>query len=120
GTDHVRDQQSTAKTAHDRGDHGSRAYETSRRGAHVRAPFLLKTRGADGCSGAPGAGHSPVPLQNPASWLWGPMNMAVAKPALRLNCTRRGKAAGTGLMSLLNDTGPSQAISILLVEDDAP
>jgi DNA-binding NtrC family response regulator len=48
------------------------------------------------------------------------MIMAVASrvPAVKLRC--RGKAAGTGLMNGLSDQGFSGAITILLVEDDAP
>jgi DNA-binding NarL/FixJ family response regulator len=47
-----------------------------------------------------------------------PMNMAVAKsvPEAKLQPPQHG----TGWMSLLSDQGPSQPISILLVEDDAP
>jgi hypothetical protein len=50
------------------------------------------------------------------------MNMGLAKflHAAELTRTGRGKAAGARLMTLLSDERPSQAISVLLVEDDAP
>ena len=50
-----------------------------------------------------------------------PMNMAVALavPGAKMHWPS-GTAAGTPLMTVLSDERPSQAISVLLVEDDAP